>query len=221
MASDPPDDPYDGYEGPAAFADVGDGYPVELRQDKRNSPSERGDPDAPLTPINARRLHHLPPPAPVPDDEVEFGPARTDWRKLMPLAFTLAAAIGLGIWLAIAPTGQQAPEPDEPPSYAQHTPPPRQLPETSAEPSPSPTRTSPSPRQPTSTKPRLSPTASTKQPIRRISKQPTVTVTKTVRTTPTPTRTRTPKHRGLEEPPTSPTCLTWAECHDDPPQGIR
>ncbi len=235
MPSDPPNLPegrFDGDEGPAAFADVGAGYPVELGPDRRNPSADGGKPDAPLTPINTRRLHH-PPPAPATDDEDEFEPARTDWRKLMPLTFTLVAAIGLGTWLALAPLGQHTTEPDEPFSYVQRTPPTRHPP-TTAQPSPSPTlsatRTSASPRRTASTKPRPSPTSSAKKPsrrpsdrpVRRASSRPAVTVTETARAAPTRTaRTRAPRRGGPEEPPgtlLAPTCLTWAECHDGPPR---
>lgn len=227
MPSDPPDGPYDGYEGPAAFADLGDGYPVELGPDKFDadppSPADDEDGDAPLTPVNARRLLHPLPPAPASDDDWdEFEPARTDWRKLIPPTFTLAAAISLGTWLAIVPKGQQVTEPSEPPSYAQHTPQTFQPGPTD----PSTTRTPASQRRSTATKPSASPTPSTKKPSRRASSRPTTTVTKTVSTTATATatRTRTPRHEGPEEPPGtlfSPACLTWAECHDEPPRGNR
>ncbi|MCA2190615.1 hypothetical protein [Nonomuraea cavernae] len=232
MPSDPPDlpvdRPYDGYEGPSAFADVGDGYPVELGPDQQDSapgsPADDGDADTPPTPVNTRRLHPLPSPAPARDDDWdEFEPARTDWRKIIPLVVTLAAAIGIGVWLAIIPTGQQVTEPEEPSPYAQRTSPTRQPPPITAEPRPRPTLTSALPRRTASTKPHASPSPSAKTPERRASAEPTVTATKTVRTTTTPTRTRarTPRHGGPEEPPLSPNCLTWADCHDEPPQGNR
>ncbi|MGI5274154.1 hypothetical protein ACQEUU_33815 [Nonomuraea sp. CA-218870] len=240
-APDLPDAPDDGYEGPAAFADIGDGYPIELGPDKPDSPAHGGKPDAPLTPINARRLLHPLPPAPASDhDWDEFGPARTDWRKLMPLAVTLAAAIGLGTWLALVPIRQLLTEPGEAASYAQHTPPSRRSP-TIAEPRPSPTRTSASPRATISASLRPSRASSattsasssaekpsrrpTSRPSKRATGTPTVTGIKTSRAAPTRTvRTPAPRHGGPEEPPGTPfapACLTWAECHDEPPPGNR
>ncbi|MFI6600669.1 hypothetical protein ACIBHX_30860 [Nonomuraea sp. NPDC050536] len=51
------------------------------------------------------------------------------------------------------------------------------------------------------------------------SPRPTVTVTSRVTVTPKPTRTRHKEvYGGPSEPPVGrPTCLTWGDCHDDPP----
>ncbi|MGV9387243.1 hypothetical protein ACWDRB_66515 [Nonomuraea sp. NPDC003707] len=254
----PAGSPYDDYDGPRGFADVGGGYPVEedtaeAPRDgagRQTSPAAEADPpDRPASPVAGRRLHNpLPGSMPVDDDDW-YGPEpeRAPWRMIAPIA-VLAACAGIGVWLAVPSATEQTAQPLASPTPEQAlSRRPVQDPATTWWPTPTPRASSRTPagrRTPTpSTTPTptlsraSSPPASQRSTIRPFptrppqpSPKPTVTVTKKVTIAPKPTRTRTRHAGGPEEPPggsahpttgaqPSPTCVTWGDCHDDPPKG--
>ncbi|MEU4576132.1 hypothetical protein [Nonomuraea sp. NPDC023979] len=248
--------PYRDYDGPLGFADAGQGgYPVErddvpARADgEQDEPAGTGPGAASTGRTTGRRLHNPLPPITSVDDEdwYEPDPVRTDWRKLAPIALTLAAAIALGLWLALAPNTRQTADPG-PPSPTRHQPPDsREFTAT--------TRTTPPARtsRPTTSRSLTTAPSTTPRPTRTPSARPsptgarttpppstrpivtvTETVTVTTRTTAPPQAQRTPRPSsarpgGPEEPPGSKpsasgprpttTCRMWADCHDGPPEG--
>ncbi|GAA4991199.1 hypothetical protein HD597_000064 [Nonomuraea thailandensis] len=228
-------DPDPDSEAPRAFTDAADGgYPIETDLDPDPHPAPQSLPTdedlpPPPSPLSGRRLHNPIPAAPTAaaadDDWYGPEPARSRWRIITPIA-TLVASAGLGIWLALpttpppqanAPTSPSTAHPTAPPSSgtpaARHTFTPRpttaRTRATSPTPRPEPTRTrSPRPQQTTA----------------RPSPDPHPAITTTVTLTVRPTRART--GTGPEEPPRptppttrTPACLTWDDCHDDPPTG--
>ncbi|MFB9471631.1 hypothetical protein ACFFR3_19080 [Nonomuraea salmonea] len=222
---DPPELPdnhlFPGYEGPRGFADALDGgYPIETDLETPPHKPEK-DLGPPATPIRGGPLHNpLPPPQPrrfSEDDWYAPEPARARWKIAVPIA-VLIASVGFGIWLAI-PTDNPPPRAIPATPTVTITP---DLPIRSLSTTPTARRT-PTPHRSTQTSTPPSVTRSPKRPATRPSKrpQPTVTITTAVTIT---LRPRTPPSaQGLEEPPRTTTteqaCLTWDDCHDDPPKG--
>ncbi|MGW3352873.1 hypothetical protein ACWDA3_57100 [Nonomuraea rubra] len=219
-------------EPPRAFTDAADGgYPIESDLESDPQPAQQSSPadeetSPPPSPISGRALHNPIPPARTAavseDDWYGPQPARSRWRIITPIAVLIASA-GLGIWLALptsAPPQASTPTPLSPAS------PPSRLSDPPAArraytPRATTTRTratSPTPRHEPTRAPSPRPKKTTLSP----SPAPHPTITATVTITSRPTRTR--GDSGPEEPPhpASPTalthtCLTWDDCHDDPP----
>ncbi|HEX4818146.1 MAG TPA: hypothetical protein VFV66_35850 [Nonomuraea sp.] len=119
------------------------------------------------------------------------------------------------------------------PTARTETPPAVRTPAPSRTPTPTSTRpSSTAPSAMSTVRPSTTPPAQPRrqpQPTATFTQRVTITVTPTV--TPTGTRTGTPPvGSGPEEPPRtttrpstgtrpSPTCVTWGDCHDDPPKG--
>ncbi|MGR6924536.1 hypothetical protein ACU635_60685 [[Actinomadura] parvosata] len=226
----PDDRLFPGPHRPRAFTDATDGgYPVEtdLEPDPtpgRQDPPADDDPPPPPSPVSGRALHNPLPPVrqatTVEDDWYGPEPARARWRVITPIAVLIASA-ALGIWLALPAS--------RPPQASTPAPSPATSPSTRVSDQPAAPRTS-TPRASTTRAPSRTPRpASTRTPAPRRQRTmppaterppPTVTTTVTITTRPT----RTPAAHGPEEPPrpaspAPPTraCLTWDDCHDDPP----
>ncbi|MER7369453.1 hypothetical protein [Nonomuraea wenchangensis] len=202
----------------------------------------------PASPRTGRRLHNpLPGIQPVHDDDAWYGPEpdRARWKVITPIALLLVSA-GVGVWLAL-PASQQAPTAHPEPATTSPTTPtssphperasatrwaPPSQPRSSRTPAsstPTPPLHSASPRQsPTHTPPPRTPPHST-SPTPPPQPRPIVTITRKVTITSTLRPTSLPTDDGPEEPPAptsrttgtspGPTCVTWGDCHDNPPKG--